>query len=199
MSRSMTKVLLVFNLENVLCSYNSQKSIGLGQVQDPNSLMIRNEIQDLCHFLFIRNKLHIKVGVWTSESPEKTEFLCKKIFSDYHRHLLFKYSSPNQSVPIDLARIWFNYPDYSQKNTLYLDTNPNSATPNASVLQFPKYADDNCLPLFQEYLRFFSYQYLEGRITDIDKFIGRVKFLDYYTEKSRFFKGKPTGEAFRFW
>ena len=195
----MTKVLLVFNLENVLCSFNTEKSTGLAQVQDPNSLKIRNEIQDFCHFLFIRNKLHIKVGVWTSVSAEKTEFLCKKVFFDYHRHLLFKYSSPNQSVPIDLARIWHNYPGFSQANTLYMDTSSTSASPNTNILEFPPFADDNCLPLFQEYLRFFSFQYLEGRVTEIDKFAGRVKFLDYYTEKSRLYRGKPTGEAFRFW
>lgn len=199
MSRQLPKILLIFNLENIFCKYNASKSFSIANALQPNTLHIRNQIGELCHFLFIRNKLFIKTAIWTTSTTERTDLLCKKVFSDYHKHLLFKYTSPNESAPIDLARIWHNFPEFSRKNVVYIDDKLTSATPESNVLLFPPYNDDSCLPLFQEYLRFFSYQYLDGRIDDMESFILRVKFCDFYMEKSKVYRGKPEGEARRFW
>jgi hypothetical protein len=195
--KPLPRILLIFQLDDVLCRRNLKTSESLKQMLNPNTIQIKPDILDFTHFLFIRNRLFIKVGVWNFSSPETTESLTKKVFSDYHRHLLFKYSSSPGEV--DLQRVWLNYPEFNKTNTAFISTSSKNLKQPENFLPFPEYKTDNSLMLFQEYLRFFSLQFGENRIGDLEKFLLRVKFVEYYAEKSKTSGNMPQGEASRFW
>lgn len=70
---SQQKILLIFDLMNVLCKRPERAFSTLGLANPGKALLIRNHIEDLCRFLFVRNKLYIKTAIWTSGSAEETD------------------------------------------------------------------------------------------------------------------------------
>lgn len=82
------KLLLVFELENVLFKYNRKDVITLSTIAQPEGLTYRRDLDELLKFLFIRvkyiqNKSFFNVGVWTSRSAETTEKQCKIVFGRF--------------------------------------------------------------------------------------------------------------------
>jgi hypothetical protein len=51
------KLLLVFELENVLFKYNRTDLISISSINQPEGLLFRKDLDDLLKFLFIRVKL----------------------------------------------------------------------------------------------------------------------------------------------
>lgn len=196
MVRPLPKVLLVFELEGVLCSSNLSLSQGLKQTVSANTVQVKPNIKEFCHFLFIRNRLFIKAGIFSKLGQDQVDNLAGRVFENYHQQLLFKYSSPGQ---VDLNRVWLNFPDYNKYNTVYINTSPEGLVQKSNFLAFPGYKQDESLLLFQDYMRFFSYQYVDTRIENFESFISRVKFTEYYSEKTKTGPPKPQGEAIRFW
>ena len=196
MARPLPKVLLVFDLEGVLCSSNLASVHSLKQTLSANTVQIKPNIKEFCHFLFIRNRLYFKTGVFSRSSQDKAENLSGRVFESYQKQLLFKYSSAKE---VDLNRVWLNFPEYNKTNTVYISASSEGLVQKANFLAFPAFKLDESLLLFQEYMRFFSYQYVDSRTENLELFISRVKFTEYYSEKTKPGSPKPQGEAMRFW
>lgn len=199
MSRSLPKLLLIFRLEGTLCKTKGSEVATLTKDQVSRHIDTRANLDDFLRFLFVRNRLFFKVAVWESSSKELTETLSKKVFSTLEHNILFKYSSPDQQEQIDLKRVWYNYNDFSESNTVYIDAEANTVVQTKNLITFPKFADDNCLKIFQDYLKFFSYQYQDKRFNTFQEFIGRIPFPIFFFEHSKVAGAVPKGEAERFW
>ena len=199
MLRPLPKLLIVFNLEGTLCKIQNKQGSTIFSESSSVDLSLRPHLDSLLRFLFIRNKLYFKVGVWTSLSAEATEILSKKVFLGHNSNLLFKYASPEQKEPRDLKRIWYNYNDFNSFNTVYADFDENSVLPSENLLLMPTFNNDECLNILQDYIKFFSYQYQQNRANDFLGFMRKVPFREYFLEHSKVDIVVPTGEASRFW
>jgi NLI interacting factor-like phosphatase len=198
MSRPLPKLLLIFNLEGTLCKTTETQVSSIILESSQNSLILRSSLQELLRFLFIRNKLFFKVGVWTSSSTKETEIMTKKVFSNYEPSILFKYASPEDTGPKDLQRVWYNYKNYNQNNTLFIDSVPNSILPKENLVLLPPFNEDKSLDLLQNYLRFFSYHYQNKNVKDFQTFLVRIPFSIFYAEHSKPYAQLPEGESSRF-
>ena len=199
MLKPLPKLLLVFNLEGPLCHINKRQVSTISEDVSQESLIIRPQIDSLLRFLFVRNKLFFKVGIWSSSSVELTDQLCKKLFSGYERNILFKYASPNQLEARDLNRIWYNYPDFTLHNTAYIDATLDSVIQQDNLLLMPLFEKDDCLNLLKDYIQFFSYQYQFRKMNTFQEFMRSVPFSLYCQEHSKKYIEPPKGEASRFY
>lgn len=199
MARPLPKLLLIINPEGTLVKTKCQEIGTLTGEASTKFIEKRPNIEEFLRFLFIRNKLFFKIGIWTSLPIPATESLSKETFLSYERNLLFKYSSPNQSEPHDLQRAWHNYPEFSQTNTIYIDTANCSLIQKENLIAFPPFAQDECLKLFPDYLKFFSFNYQKKKNENLLDFIKKINFSDFFKERSMPYATEPKGEASRFW
>ena len=199
MLRQLPKLLLVFSLEGTLCKSSIRQTDTIFQHSSSKPVQLRSNLEDFLRFLFIRNKLFFRVGVWDSLTVDQLETLTKAVFSVHEKSILFKYSSPEQDVPIDLQRIWHNYPDFTDANTIFIDHNHTSIVQKENLILFPTFDNDKCLQLLQDYLKFFSYQYQGRKVHTFKEFIIRVPFGNYLKERGKPQGREPDGEASRFW
>ncbi|OMJ71101.1 hypothetical protein SteCoe_30779 [Stentor coeruleus] len=199
MARPLPKLLLIINPEGTLVRTKYQEVMTLKETSSTKCMEKRPNIEEFLRFLFIRNKLFFKVGVWTSLSISETEAISRETFSSFEKSLLFKYASPNQNEPRDLQRAWHNFPEFSQANTIYIDTTDTSLIQKDNILAFPPFQQDECLKYFPDYLKFFSFNYQRKKNANLLDFMKRINFKDFFRERSMPEAKEPKGESSRFW
>jgi len=187
MAKGHSKLLMIFDLERTLCLTKKPALNSLKLEFNPSdSLVLRAHLNELNHFLFVRNKLFFKVGVWTSSSAETTQKLLDPVFGRFKNNLLFLYSSPKSDSQRDLQRVWYNYPDFSPSNTLMVDSQEDSTSPKENHIPLPEIKpNDQALKILQDYLKFYSYQVYCGRARHLIDFVNKIPFSLYYLEHSK--------------
>lgn len=127
------------------------------------------------------------MALWSSLKPEHTETIAKQVFGRHYNSLLFCYTSSQGEGARDLKRIWYNFPEFTEKNTAYVDSQAKSVVQSANQIKIPEYSStaDSQLKWLIDYLKFFSYQDHYRSVTSLQHFLQKIPFEQYSAEHSK--------------
>mmetsp|Transcript_23507 Transcript_23507/g.41659 ORF Transcript_23507/g.41659 Transcript_23507/m.41659 type:complete len:135 (+) Transcript_23507:200-604(+) len=119
--------------------------------------------------------------------PPQTETLAKEVFGKHYNSLLFCYTSGKSEGAKDLQRIWYNFPEFTEKNTACVDSAPKSVVQSLNHIKIPEYRheQDSQLKILMDYLKFYSYNDYHREVTSLQHFMQRIPFEEYSREHSK--------------
>lgn len=123
--------------------------------------------------------------MWSLGSEANVKAKAQRVFGNFHNNLLFLF--PDEKTDRDLRRIWFNFPEFSVNNTLYMSGNTVEVMKEQEscflqALQFKGEKHDVVLPALENYLGFFLFKQAEQKINSVPQLSMKVNWKHFFSQ-----------------